>query len=65
MKYLSIVRSAGLGKTFCNFRNSPMALYILFDMFVKSSSNVNLLPNTNPKYFCVDAWDDDFFSFLE
>ena len=63
MKHLYIVRSAGLGKIFCNFRNSPMVLYILFDMFVKSSSNVNLLHNTNPKYFCVDAWNDDSLVF--
>ena len=53
MKHLYIVRSAGLGKIFCNFRNNPMVLLILFDTFVKSSSNVNLLSNVNPKSFAM------------
>ena len=52
---LYVVRSAGLGKIFCNFRNNPMVLLILFDKFVKCSSNVNLLSNVNPKCFCEDA----------
>ena len=43
MKHLYIVRSAGLGKILCNFRNNPMVLLILFDTFVKYSSNVNLI----------------------
>ena len=34
-----------------------MALIILFDTFVKCASNVNLLPNVNPKCFCDDAWE--------
>ena len=55
MKNLCIVRSAGLGKIFCNFRNNPMVLLILFDTFVKCSSNVKLLPNVNPKCFCNDT----------
>ena len=76
MKLLYIVRRAGLGKIFCNFRNNPMVLLILFDTFVKCSSNVNLLSNVNPKCFCDDAWEtllllkrkgewQTFFSFLE
>ena len=32
MKHLYIIRSAGLGKIFCNFRNNPMVLLIFFDM---------------------------------
>ena len=55
MKHLYIVRSAGLGKTFCNFRNNPVVLLILFDTFVKCTSYVNLLSNVNPKCFCNDA----------
>ena len=43
MKHLYIVRSAGLGKILYNFRNNPMVLLILFDTFVKYSSNVNLI----------------------
>ena len=35
--------------------NNPMVLLILFDTFVKCSSNVNLLSNVNPKCFCDDA----------
>ena len=50
-----IVRSAALGKMFCNFRNNPMVLLTLFDTFVKFSSNVDLLSNVNPKCFCDDA----------
>ena len=57
MKHLYIVRSAGLGKIFCNFHNSSMVLLILFDIFVKCSSNVNLLSSVNPKYFCDNAWE--------
>ena len=57
MKHLYIVRSAGLGKIFCNFCNSTMVLLILFDTFVKCSSNVNLLSNVSPKCFCDDAWE--------
>ena len=53
MKHLYIVRSAGLGKIFYNFRNNPMALFILFDTFVKCSSNVNLLSNVNPNVFAM------------
>ena len=55
MKHLCIVRSAGLGKIFCNFYNNPVVLLILFDTFVKCLSNVNLLSNVNPKCFCNDA----------
>ena len=55
IKHLYIVRSAGLGKIFCNFRNNPVVLLILFDTFVKCSSNVNLLSKVNPKCFCHDA----------
>ena len=76
MKHFCIVTSAGLGKIFCNFRSNPMVLLILFDTFVKCSSNVNLLSNVNPKCFCDDAWEtllllkrkggwQTFFSFLE
>ena len=49
MKHLHIVRSAGLGKIFCNFRNNPMVLLILFDTIFKCPSNVDLLSNVNPK----------------
>ena len=76
-KHLYIV-SGGPGKIFCNFRNNPMVLLILFDTFVKCLSNnlVNLLSNFNPKCFCDDAWEtllflkrkggwQTFFSFLE
>ena len=55
MKLLYIVKSAGLGKTFCNFHNNPIVLFILFDTLVKCSSNGNLLFNINPKCFCDDA----------
>ena len=75
MKHLYSVRSASLGKIFCNFRNNPMVLLILFDAFVKCSSNFNLLSKVNPKCFCDDAWEtlllkrkggwQAFFSFLE
>ena len=51
MKHLYIVRSAGLGKIFCNFRSNPMVLLTLFDAFVKCSLNVNLLSDVLPKYF--------------
>ena len=51
MKHLYVVRSAGLGKIFCNFRSSPMVLLTLFDTFVKCSSNVNPLSNVLSKYF--------------
>ena len=57
MKHLYIVRSADLGKIFCNFQNSPMVLLILFDTFFKRSSSVNLLSNVNPRCFCDDAWE--------
>ena len=57
MKHLYIVRSAGLGKIYCTFRNNPMILLILFDIFVKRSFNVNLLSNFNSKCFCDDAWE--------
>ena len=71
-----IIKSAGLGKIFCNFRNNPMVLLIIFDTFVTCSSNVDLLSNFNPKCFCDDALDtllllkhkvgwQTFFSFLE
>ena len=69
---------SGLGKIFCNFRNNPMVLFILFDAFVKCSimSNVNLLSNVHPKRFCDDTCEtllllkrkggrQTFFSFLE
>ena len=39
MKHLDITRSACLGKIFCDFRNNPMVLLILFDTFFKCSSN--------------------------
>ena len=75
MKHLFIVRSASLGKIFCNFRNNPMVLLILFNAFVKCLSNFNLLSKVNPKCFCDDAWEtlllkrkggwQTFFSFLE
>ena len=55
MKHVYIERSAGLGKILCNFRNSPIVLLNLFDIFVKCSSNVNVLSNVNPKCFCDDA----------
>ena len=55
MKHLYIVRSAGIDKIFCNFHNNHMALLILFDTFVKCSSNGNLLSNVNPKCFCDDV----------
>ena len=55
MKHLYIVRSAGLGKIFCHFQNNPMVLFILFDTFIKCSTNVNLLSNVNHKCFCDDA----------
>ena len=55
MKHLYIVRSAGLGKIFCNFCNNPMVLLVLFDAFFKCLSYGNLLSNVNPKYFCNDA----------
>ena len=55
MKHLYIVRSAGLGKIIYNFRNNPMILLILFDTFVKCSSNANLLSKVNPKCFRDDA----------
>ena len=42
-KHLHVVRSAGLGKIFCNFGNNPMVLLILFDKFFKCPSHVNLL----------------------
>ena len=76
MKHLYIVRSAGLGKIFCNFRNNHTVLLILSDTFVKCLSNVNLLSNVNPKCFRDDAWEtlllllkrkgewQTFFSFL-
>ena len=57
MKHLFNVKSAGLSQIFCNFRNSPIALLILFDTFVKCLSNVNLLSNINPKCFYDDAWE--------
>ena len=44
MKHLYIVRSAGLGKIFFNFRNSPMVLLVLFDTFVKCSSLLTYYP---------------------
>ena len=57
MKHLYIVRSAGLGGIFCNFCNNHVVLLILFDTLVKCLSNVNLLSNVNPKWFCDDAWE--------
>ena len=74
MKHLYIVKSAGLGKIFCNFCYNPMVLLILFDPFLKCLLNVNLLSKVNPKCFC-NAWETSllkrkggwqtFFSFLE
>ena len=55
MKHLYIVRNAGLGKIFCNFRNNHMVLLTLFDTFFKCLSHSNLLSNVNPKCFCDDA----------
>ena len=55
MKHLCIGRTASLGKIFCNFRNNPMVLLILFDTFVECFSSVNLLSNVNPQGFCDDA----------
>ena len=48
-KHLHVVRSADLGKIFCNFGNNPMVLLILFDTFFKCPSNVNLLSNVKIK----------------
>ena len=48
-----ILRSAGLSKIFCNFRNNPMVLLFLLNTFIKCSSNVNLLSNVNPKCFAM------------
>ena len=50
-----IVRSAGLGKVFCILDNNPLVLLILSGTFVKCLSNVNQLPNFNPKCFYSDA----------
>ena len=50
-----VVRSAGLGEIFCNFRKNPMVLLNLFDTFVKCSSNVKLLSNVNPECFSDEA----------
>ena len=55
MKHLYIARSAGLGKMFCNFCNNPIVLIILFDTFVKFSSDATLLSNVTPKSFCGDV----------
>ena len=55
MKHLYIARSAGLGKMFCNFCNNPIVLIILFDAFVKFSSDATLLSNVTPKSFCGDV----------
>ena len=57
---LNIVRSAGLGKIFCNFRNNPIVLLISFDTFVKSSSMLsyystlilNVLAMMPEKHYC-------------
>ena len=53
MKHLYTVGSAGLGKTFGNFRNNHIALYISFDTF-KCLPNVNLLSKVTRKCFCDD-----------
>ena len=48
MKHLYFVRSAGLGKIFCNFHNNHM---VLFDIYFKCSLNVSV----NSRCFCDDA----------
>ena len=44
MKHLYIIRRAGLGKIFCNFRNSPMVLLILFDTFLYARQMLTYYP---------------------
>ena len=53
MKHLYAVGSAGLGKTFGNFCNNHIVLYISFDTF-KCLPNVNLLSKVTRKCFCDD-----------